>query len=302
MDGELLEKKDVKKINANIPQSENFDKIHQNFACVGSLASIEPIPEPTYLQKLLASKHEPKEIKHIKAPEKKKYKLNKVKVRSKIYAFANVAKSRKKLNFWTITFPEGLKDKYCYKYFNTWLTRLRYECKLKSYLWVAEQQKNDTTHFHMIVNQYINVSTANTFMKETLLNGHKKKEYKYNLNAIENYNGVDIDKDRKTKRVVNFAEIKRQKTLANYLSKYVTKNDTQHERLTWHCSRDISQLFTSAIITRANTKIFNVLFEIDLYNPCFAVDFISGVYAKQPPEFIFHSLDEINEAIYSLMN
>ena len=50
----------------------------------------------------------------------------------------------------------------------------------------------------------------------------------------EIYQGVDV------KRVKSGG-----KTLFRYLTKYITKNDPWFYRFPWHCSPDISRLFTS---------------------------------------------------------
>jgi hypothetical protein len=50
----------------------------------------------------------------------------------------------------------------------------------------------------------------------------------------EKYNGVDVKYVKNDK-----------KGIINYLAKYVTKNDIEFYHLPWHCSRDISGLFTS---------------------------------------------------------
>ena len=51
------------------------------------------------------------------------------------------------------------------------------------------------------------------------------------------------------------------KTLIVYLTKYVAKNDIEFYRLPWHCSRDISRLFTSINFTgkEEEDKYFGVL-------------------------------------------
>lgn len=198
-----------------------------------------------------------------KVGKERAYKLPKVKVRKKIMAWMGLKRSKKQVYFWTITFPEKMKDSLCYKYFNVWFTRCRKELNLKSYIWVAERQQNSTLHFHILFNQKINIVKANKFLRITLLNGRNKGEYKYDRAKILNYNGVDIAKQssrcynsktgkverKKGKKVLNFAQKNKKKALVQYLSKYVTKNDTIFSRLVWHCSRDVSNLFTELAIT-----------------------------------------------------
>lgn len=80
--------------------------------------------------------------KQTKRPKKTEYKLNKKKVREKCSAFFGLKQSRKFLAFYSISFPQNFPDESAYQCFNTVKTRLRDECGLKSYLWVAERQKN----------------------------------------------------------------------------------------------------------------------------------------------------------------
>lgn len=47
-------------------------------------------------------------------------------------------------------------------------------------------------------------------------------------------NGVDVKMVKGT-----------QKSHVTYLEKYISKNDIEFYRLLWHCSRDVSRLFTS---------------------------------------------------------
>ena len=137
----------------------------------------------------------------------------------------NQMRGEKMLYFWTITFPENTTDDTAYILLNKWLTRLRTEKMLKEYLWVGERQENNTIHFHMVINQKMNVQKANKYMRASIMHRINKGEIIYDRIAAMRYNGVDIAKDRKTKRVTNFAKQNKEKSLSNYLTKYVTKNN-----------------------------------------------------------------------------
>lgn len=226
-----------------------------------------------------------------KKVRKKSYSINKREVRQRILGYINTMKGAKNLFFWTVTFPAGTPDDVCYQAFNTWLTTLRMTRKgkdgkkippmLREYLWIAERQLGDritdgrdatgTIHFHIAIPHFMNVQRANAFMRGTLKNLAKRgalpgavcgKDGKpYYLPSISKYNGVDICKHRKTKKVINFAVKKGSRALANYLTKYVTKNDagvpdeTGHvavpgfSHLAWHNSRGFSCLFTAVTFT-----------------------------------------------------
>lgn len=192
------------------------------------------------------------------------YTLKKGVIRNRILNYANVMRTDKRwkkpvLYFWTVTFPEGTPDDTCYQLFNIWLTTLRQKKMLRSYLWVAERQpkKTKTIHFHILIPHWMGVQRANGIMKESICNMIRRgKITNWNLHAAKRYNGVDIDKNRKTKKVVNFAEHGKQRSLARYLTKYVTKNETKLYRLPWHCSRDWSSMIVGVALTREEVGRF----------------------------------------------
>jgi len=190
---------------------------------------------------------------------KKSFKLNKKKIRQKIEAFSNLEQSKKTLYFWTITFPALTSDDECFKYLNNWLTKLRKANILHSYIWVSERQEIGTLHFHILINERISVVQANEYMKETLLNVFKKDPNHWQGYTPEKYNGIDIAKNRVTRKIANFADKKSKKSLKKYLTKYITKNETAFNRLVWHCSRDISALFTHVVVEPSEEKIIDLL-------------------------------------------
>lgn len=168
------------------------------------------------------------------------YALNKNKLRKKLKAYSRLPQSRQFLAFYSISFPEKLSDDLAYQAFNTWLTRCRQSEGLRSYVWVAERQKNGTIHFHLITNDYMWIETVNYYMRKILMNFAKKKLIK---KTHPLYNGVDVE------RVTdNFQKLSR------YLTKYVSKNDTIMKRLPYHSSRTISRLFTDQQISMKQLK------------------------------------------------
>ena len=223
-----------------------------------------------------------------KKVREKSYTVHKQRVRHRILAYINSQKGKKELYFWTVSFPEGSSDNACYQAFNTWLTTLRRPGKnkktgeklrpmLREYLWVAERQLGEkaapgkkptlSVHFHIAIPHYMDVQKANSVMRTILKNLAKKGVIpgsvcgkngdSYYLPSIARYNGVDICKHKKTKRVINFAIKKGARALGHYLTKYVTKNDAgvadEHghiaipafTHLAWHNSRGFSCLFTA---------------------------------------------------------
>ena len=86
-------------------------------------------------------------------------------------------------------------------------------------------------------------------MRAAMMRSVDNGEVEMNRDDIMKYNGVDICKDKKTNRVVNFAKRKSQKALSNYLAKYVTKNDEKFTQLAWHNSRTYTNVITHVQLT-----------------------------------------------------
>lgn len=177
------------------------------------------------------------------------YKVNKREVRQRILAMLNTQRGKKEMYFWTVSFFEKTPDDLAYRIFNIWLTSLRQRGMLHDYIWVAERQENGTIHFHITIPHKMPVQRANAMMRGTLKTFAKRGELAESIYRCNRYNGVDIAKNRKTKRVVNFAIKKGSRALAAYLTKYVTKNDTEFTHLAWHNSRGYSSLFTGVTFT-----------------------------------------------------
>ncbi|MBT0550815.1 rolling circle replication-associated protein [Riemerella anatipestifer] len=241
----------------------------------------------------------------LKDNSEKLYQLKKSKIRNKILNFFTLNASKKFCAFYTITFPFGIDDDIAYKLLNTWLTRCRKECGLKSYLWVAERQKNGTLHFHLITNNYMKIGTVNEFMKTALSNAKNKGEISCRKNIIQKYNGVDVDnlyypKKRKGKPK-RLSGANAMNKLAFYLTKYVTKNDTKSNRLPWHCSRDISALFVSINYQDISThEIANLISDNPEAVLTFNEEYFTYHYFLfKPSEFYFEDLRLINEVVYN---
>jgi len=179
------------------------------------------------------------------------YTINKPEIRQRIYAMIeSQPRDKRELYFWTVTFPLKTDDGTIYKLFNTWLTRLRKEKLLRDYLWVAERQQNGTLHFHIAIPHKMPVKKANAYMASALVTASKAGEITFSKYQCKRYNGVDIAKNRKEKKVTNFANGKRgQRALTSYITKYITKNNGKFTHLAWHNSRGFSQLFTGVTFT-----------------------------------------------------
>ena len=245
-------------------------------------------------------------------PKPKCYKINRKQITHRIKNYVNQMPGKKKLYFWTVTFPSGTNDNECFVLLNRWLTRLRKEFTLKSYLWVCERQDgkrlNDTTklatntlHFHIALHQWIDIKKANKYMRAAIITSIKNKTIKWSHESAKNYNGVDIAKDRVTKKVINFASQNRSKSLANYLTKYVSKSTQTFTHLAWHCSRDYSNLIIQINIADSEF-IKNNLSTYIVNDPLFDTEFISFFkWIGSPPIQLVKYLSMINRSIVGLI-
>ena len=222
--------------------------------------------------------------------EKKIYRLNKSKVKKKCHALSRLEKSKKFMAFYSISFPIGLPDQTAYRIFNTWLTRCRKNSSLKSYLWVAERQKNETIHFHLLTNDCMPILQVNSFMAKCLLSEQKKGCEALKTVNTDKYNGVDVKRVGKEK-----------KGIISYLAKYVTKNTIEFYRLPWHCSRDVSRLFTSINIDETEEDIYFDQLPQDIKEFTFhKSNFCKvGAFKFTPKNEIYIDLDSVNETIYN---
>lgn len=178
-------------------------------------------------------------------------KLNKSKVKSKMYALFNLRQSKKFIAFYSVSFPFNSTDSQCFECWNAWLTYLRKHAGLSHYIWISERQKNGTLHYHMLTNNYMPILQVNRAMAIIIDNKVKSGEMNWINSSIDKYNGVDVDaifnskRHKKTGSFVNPSQVR--DWVSKYVTKYVTKNNELFEHLCWHCSRSISILFTATI-------------------------------------------------------
>jgi len=224
----------------------------------------------------------------------KNYRVHKTEVRNRVLGMINTMRGKKELYFWTVTFPGNTADAIAYKLFNTWLTTCRQKKWLREYLWIAERQQNGTVHFHLAIPHKMSVQLANNAMRTTLKNAALKKEIPFNVYQCKRYNGIDIAKNRTTRRVTNFAIKKGAKSLSYYLTKYITKNNTSFNHLAWHNSRGFSALFTG--ITFTTSEFLGYGFR-GLVKPGKIIDneyFLFFAWKDLPPYAVTKHLCEIN--------
>lgn len=230
----------------------------------------------------------------------KGYKVNKREVRQRLLGYMNTQRGKKELYFWTVTFPMGTTDDMCYKIFNIWLTALRKYKMLREYIWVAERQplKTHTIHFHIAIPHRMDVRRANSMMAGTLKTFARRGDIPFSVYQCARYNGVDISKNRNTKRVTNFAVKKGSRALSQYLTKYVTKNDGSFTHLAWHNSRGYSQLFTGVTFTVPEFKKFAFGFFLDRRKVFDIGDFARFIpWIEYPPPLFEEHLFKVNSFV-----
>jgi len=247
----------------------------------------------------LQKKEAKQKIKYKKTsvPQKKFYSVNKSRIKHLITNFVNAQTGKKSLYFYTISFPEKTPDNLAYKILNSWLTSLRFAYELKNYLWIAERQKNGTIHFHICIKEFLPIRLVNNLLKKLLHYYIRKNELSWNHFACSKYNGVDIAKNRVTKKVINFASQKDGKQLANYLTKYISKGTEVFERQAWQSSKSLCGLFTKYNMDYYEfTEAF--LQKIDYENPLYENEFYSFYkWIKSPPPEIVYLLKIVNRNV-----
>jgi hypothetical protein len=236
-------------------------------------------------------------------PKKVKgYMIDKKQVSHRIRNYVNTMRSEKLLYFWTVSFPKGTTDNAAYLLLNKWLTRLRQEKMLKEYLWVAERQQIGTIHFHLCINNKMDIKKANRFMRASIMYSIDKKEIEWTRTQAKNYNGVDIAKNRKTGRVTNFAKQKNEKSLSNYLTKYVTKNSGIFQRLAWHSSRGYSNLIIAVRLSKSELILSKFTSLLNTEKPLEGAYYLHYCWKLGPPGKLMHYLRHINQIIQKLLS
>lgn len=251
-----------------------------------------PKKKKVIVSKALESNQKTESVKKVRY-----YKIDKKQVTHRIKNFILQMSGEKLLYFWTVSFPLNTPDDTAFKCFNKWLTRLRFEKMLKSYLWITERQQNGTIHFHVVVNNRMCVKKANKFMRASIMHCINAGEIDYSRTDAMRYNGVDIAKDRKTRRVTNFAKQSKNRSLERYLTKYITKNTAEFTRLAWHCSRDYSNLIIAVRVTEREWLIVGLESWID-QKPIYENEWMKFFRWKTapPPSFLAY-ISQINKAI-----
>ena len=230
--------------------------------------------------------------------------INKSKVKGKMYALFNLKCSQKFIAFYSVSFPINTTDESAFVCWNNWLTQLRKRFNLTNYIWVSERQKNGTLHYHMLTNHYMNILQINRVMAIVINNQVESGLMSWGGSSLERYNGVDVDsiynskRHKKTGKTINSTQLR--DWISKYVTKYVTKNNEKFTHLCWHCSRSISQLFTSTILLLSDSrKITDFLPRLRHLYINYKGEFNdTWLFKFVPPEHLFAKIRMYNDRLF----
>lgn len=172
---------------------------------------------------------------------------SKQKIRKKITCFA---RCYKRLSFVTLTFLNKVEDKQAVDVLRKFLDNVKKRSTDFQYVWVAERQTKNAefagnVHFHIITNKYWKID----------------KWWNYWLD-LQKKNGIQPrDKDFKPSSAFDVKQLNSSniRSIASYVTKYVTKNNAKFKCQVWNCSRRVSELYTDFYTTSEFTDQFKRL-------------------------------------------
>lgn len=243
---------------------------------------------------------------------------SKGKIKDKATAFfRSIPKDR---IFLTLTFIADVTDQQGNKILNKFLTVVRKERPGFEFLRVAERQKETgRIHFHVLMNKRLAVRRYNALWvlqqyNEGLVGKRENGEViskeeivrRYHHDMTEPFRKHDPDSVMAVLNPLDVEKVYGIQGLANYLTKYVTKQDDQEFAcLTWHCSRRVSRLFTREVVspsTFAYLQTFNN-YKVDTKTgECFPPSIYKGqfftmiyVHNKTSPLSRMRAMEQVNK-------
>lgn len=168
--------------------------------------------------------------------------------------------------FLTLTFIQHVTDRLGCQILNKFLTVVRKECPGFEFLRVAEHQPENpehTIHFHILMNRKLPVRRYNALWVLQQYNSGlvgksesgqlipiDKIKARYEHDMTHPFRKKDPDSIMAVLNPLHVRKAYGINALANYLAKYVTKQEKQDPFgcLTWHCSRKVSKLFTREVV------------------------------------------------------
>lgn len=206
--------------------------------------------------------------------DKRTYKLNKQLIRKRLAVLFETSQFRKFKALWTLSFPNHCSNDDRYRILNIFLTRMRRDFGMCHYLWVAEYHESGFIHFHIITNVFAPVKELNAVLKASVITSAQLTGDLEDLEKAERFNGFDIaDKPTKSK--------KGKGGMGAYVTKYITKNNGEFDRLCWYCSQSVSNLCTGVTVTQ------------EYLDSCFTLQFITTKhdYCHQGEHFTYLSFN-----------
>lgn len=187
------------------------------------------------------TKAKKKESKDKEPAERSLSRRSKQKIRKKITCFA---RCYKRLSFVTLTFLNKVSDEQAVNLLRKFLDNAKKRSEDFQYVWVVERQtKNDefngNPHFHMITNKYWQIEKWwNYWIDLQLKNGVKPRDKDYKPTSAFDVKQLTSNNIR---------------SIASYVTKYVTKNNAKFKCQVWNCSKRVSELYTDFYTTKEFT-------------------------------------------------
>ena len=217
-------------------------------------------------------------------------KRSKQKIRKKLICFA---RCYKRLSFVTLTFLNQVSDEQAVNILRKFIDNVKKRSENFQYIWVAERQtKNDTfkgnIHFHMITNKYWKIEKWwNYWLELQRKNGIVPREENYKPSSA-----FDV-------RQLNSNNIR---SIASYVTKYVTKNNDKFKCQVWNCSRQVSELYTDFYTDSSFVEEFKKLdavlkeFEVKDHSNRMIIN-VKMINLNRQTLPLYKRLDEKNKAI-----
>jgi hypothetical protein len=215
------------------PSISNIDRIN-TFAgsCLDRKEKPKKLPKIRSVAEILAELSEDiKESKPVKLRSMSP--RTRAKIRIKLLALTRINKN---LTFLTLTFVNEVTDQVAIKILKAFLDNAKKRLTDFEYLWVAERQTNnvffkENIHFHLITNKFWKID----------------KWWPYWLSIQAKFGIVPRDENFKPSSALNVKKINTDniKQIGSYLTKYVTKNQSEFACQVWNCSKKVSRLYTS---------------------------------------------------------
>ncbi|TXE12925.1 hypothetical protein FUA26_03780 [Seonamhaeicola algicola] len=259
-----------------------FGKIPENEFTGSALQRKKQKPKKSTKAKKKESKDKERKERFLSVRSKRK-------IRKKITCFA---RCYKRLSFVTLTFLNKVSDDEAINLLRKFIDNAKKRSDDFQYVWVAERQtKNDifkgNVHFHMITNKYWKIEKWwNYWIDLQLKNGIEPRKKDYRPSSAFDVKQLNSNNIR---------------SIASYVTKYVTKNDDGFKCQVWNCSKRVSELYTDFYSTVEFTDQFKrmgaILKELkntDRKNPVINVKMIDLNRQTLP---LYKRLDDKNNAV-----